>query len=108
MRRILLILFCVVFLPGLAAAQKAHPAAETNLVRVRPIGISLARTLSGSELTGVRAVADRPRAGQDVALMAVGAGAMVAGAVVDGDAGKLFLVAGAVIGLIGLYHHYLR
>ena len=43
--------------------------------------------------------------GQDVALMAVGAGAMVVGALVDGKAGTIILIGGAAVALYGLYHY---
>jgi hypothetical protein len=47
----------------------------------------------------------RSGVGNDVALMIVGGAAMVAGAVIDGDAGTIFLVGGAVIALWGLYNY---
>lgn len=39
----------------------------------------------------------------NVALMIVGAGAMVAGSFINGTAGTIFLVGGAVVGLYGLF-----
>jgi len=44
---------------------------------------------------------------QSVALMIVGGAALIVGALVDGDAGTIIMVAGGVTGLIGLYQ-YLR
>jgi hypothetical protein len=43
--------------------------------------------------------------GQPVALMIVGGAAILAGALIEGDAGRIFMVGGAVIGLIGLYQY---
>jgi hypothetical protein len=43
--------------------------------------------------------------GQAKALMVVGAAAFVAGALIDGDAGRIIMVGGAVIGLYGLYQY---
>ena len=43
--------------------------------------------------------------GQDVAMMAVGVGAMVAGAIVGGTAGTIIIIAGAGVALFGLYHY---
>lgn len=43
--------------------------------------------------------------GQARALMFVGAGAFVAGAIIGGDAGTLIMVGGAVVGLYGLYEY---
>lgn len=40
----------------------------------------------------------------DVVLMVVGGAAMLAGAAIGGDAGTIFMVSGAVIGLWGLYN----
>lgn len=42
---------------------------------------------------------------QPVALMIVGGAAILAGALIEGDAGRIFMVGGAVIGLIGLYQY---
>jgi hypothetical protein len=57
-----------------------------------------------------RATAQAPRRrgyGQSVALMAVGGGAVVLGALAGGDTGGILILGGAVVGLIGLYQ-YLR
>lgn len=41
---------------------------------------------------------------QDIALIIVGIAAMVAGGVIGGTAGTIFLVGGAIVGLYGLYN----
>ena len=46
-----------------------------------------------------------PSQTQPVALMIVGGAALLAGALIEGDAGRVFMVGGAVIGLIGLYQY---
>lgn len=43
--------------------------------------------------------------GQARALMFVGAGAFVAGALIGGDSGTIIMVGGAVVGLYGLYEY---
>src|SRR5258705_11350000 len=43
--------------------------------------------------------------GQDVALMAVGVGAMIAGALIGDTPGTIILIGGAVMALFGLYHY---
>ena len=43
--------------------------------------------------------------GQDVALMAVGVGAMIAGALIEDTAGTIIIIAGAAMALYGLYHY---
>jgi hypothetical protein len=49
--------------------------------------------------------ARRRAVGHNVTLMIVGGAAMVAGAIIGGDAGTIFLIGGAVIGLWGLYNY---
>ena len=43
--------------------------------------------------------------GQDVALMAVGVGAMIVGAIVGDTPGTIIIIAGAGVALYGLYHY---
>lgn len=43
--------------------------------------------------------------GQARAMMIVGGAALLAGAIVGGDAGAIIMVGGAVIGLVGLYEY---
>ena len=43
--------------------------------------------------------------GQNEALMIVGGAAVLVGAVVGGDAGKIFMIGGAIVGLYGLYKY---
>jgi hypothetical protein len=73
------------------------PTIESAAVGIRPAPSSVAAASSQSR---------RRRSGVDhnVTLMIVGAGAMVAGSVIDGTAGTVFLVGGAVIALYGLFH----
>jgi hypothetical protein len=55
--------------------------------------------------TKVTAAPARPRAGQDVALMVVGVGAMIVGALVGDTAGTIIIIGGAGMALFGLYHY---
>jgi hypothetical protein len=43
--------------------------------------------------------------GQDVAMMAVGVGAMIVGALVGDTAGTIIIITGAGVALYGLYHY---
>lgn len=43
--------------------------------------------------------------GQDVAMMAVGVGAMIVGALVGETPGTIIIIAGAGVALFGLYHY---
>ena len=47
----------------------------------------------------------RRHQGQDVAFMAVGVGAMIAGALIGDTAGTIILIGGAGMALFGLYHY---
>ena len=49
----------------------------------------------------------QPRAGSSVAMMGVGAAAIIVGSIIGGESGTIIAVGGAVIGLFGLYR-YLR
>lgn len=43
--------------------------------------------------------------GQPEAMMIVGGAAILVGAVIGGDAGDIFMIGGAVVGLVGLYKY---
>jgi hypothetical protein len=58
----------------------------------------------------VPAMTEAPRSGsaglgQNEALMIVGGAAILVGAVVGGDAGDIFMIGGAIVGLYGLYKY---
>jgi hypothetical protein len=90
-------------------AQIASAAGET------------AGTAKGASLTGLRAgvhargaaAMDRPvmaadanrNLGQSQAMMVVGLAALIAGAVIGGDAGTIIMIGGTVVGLVGLYEY---
>ena len=46
---------------------------------------------------------DRPRAGTNIAMMAVGGAALVVGTIMGGDSGIIIATTGGVIGLVGLF-----
>ena len=59
-----------------------------------------------ADSTGMRALlAKRQSMGRPVALMVVGGSAFLLGAIIGGDAGTIFMIGGAVTGLIGLYQY---
>lgn len=90
-------------------ASRAIPVpAEVALSgpRLAPVG------LQAAALAQVSAPADADRdknvsVGSNLALMGVGAAALVVGLLVGGDSGTVIAVGGGVIGLVGLYR-YLR
>jgi hypothetical protein len=66
-------------------------------------GVHARETQRASEPTVT--VARSRRLGQARAMMVVGFGALLAGALIGGDPGTIIMVGGAVIGTIGLYEY---
>ncbi len=87
---------------GVDAAAALRPTASPLLARDAAAPLAPAR----ADLADAR-VAERLHEGTDFALMVVGGALFVAGAIMGGDAGTVFMVGGAVIGAYGLYQ-YLR
>lgn len=119
MRVLILSLIALAVVPTTGGAQ-AMPGAAIPVSSARPGSATPARAASGptiqSAAVGIQLAPStdaaasnqsrRRRSGVDhnVTLMIVGVGAMVAGSVIDGTAGTVFLVGGAVIALYGLFH----
>jgi hypothetical protein len=82
-------------------AQSIH-AASGPTIEAAALGIRLAPSSVAAVSTESRV--RRRSDSHDVALIVVGVGAMVAGGVIGGTAGTIFLVGGAVIGLYGLFN----
>ena len=64
--------------------------------------------VSESKVDGSTKVTSAPccrHQGQDVAMMAVGVGAMIVGAIVGETPGTIIIIAGAAVALYGLYHY---
>jgi hypothetical protein len=80
-----------------SSAPQTGPTFEAARVGVRP----LAQT--GAETTAPAAAAQN--VGRPLALMIVGFGALLAGAIIGDDVGTIFMVGGALIGLVGLYEY---
>lgn len=80
------------------AVRRTGPTIESAAVGIRP---------AASENTLAAAQRSRRRSGvtHDVALMIVGGAALIAGAVIGGDAGAVFMIGGAIVGLWGLYNY---
>jgi hypothetical protein len=79
-----------------AAAAVAGPTVASASVAVR------ARPDASGEAAAMQ---QRAGLGRSQALMIVGLATLIAGAVIGGDAGTIIMVAGAGIGLYGLYHY---
>ena len=84
----------VAFADGVEGPVSAGPTMDNARVGVAPATVSAEPAAAG---------ATQVRAGQSVALMAVGGAALVLGLIIGGSAGTVLAVGGAVIGLLGLY-----
>jgi hypothetical protein len=108
--------------PTPSPATSARPDTSRAVVRFVPTTDSATNRATSAQVTDLRAGAHYSRStqpaqpmafspthseGQAVALMIVGGAAFLAGALMDNDASAIFMVGGAVIGLVGLYQ-YLR
>ncbi len=105
--RFLAISFCALALiPAAASAQQSKqistkgPTLQSAAVGFR---VEEAKVDASTKVTAAPIV--RRHQGQDVAFMAVGVGAMIAGALIGGTAGTIIIIGGAGLGLIGLYHY---
>ncbi len=85
--------------PAAASANSAHSAGPT--IAANTAGI---RAPTATRALNARAADSHMGAGQNVALMVVGGAAIIIGAIIGETAGLLIAVAGAVIGLYGLFH----
>ncbi len=104
--RFLAISFCALAL--LPAASGAQQSAQ-NLVKgptrqTASVGFRVTEVKVDAS-TKVNASAVRPHQGQDVALMVVGVGAMIVGALVHDTAGTIIIIGGAGMALYGLYNY---
>lgn len=103
--RFLAISICALaILPSVSGGQQAAPApAKGPTLQAAAVGFRVDQT-KVSAMTKLN-VAPRPHAGQDVALMVVGVGAMIVGALVGDTAGTIIIIGGAGMALFGLYHY---
>ncbi|HXN77059.1 MAG TPA: hypothetical protein VN876_10505 [Gemmatimonadaceae bacterium] len=103
--RFLAISFCALaMLPAASGAQQPAP----NLVKGPTLQAASVgfRVNEGKVDASTKAtLAPLRHQGQDVALMVVGVGAMIAGALVTGTAGTIIIIGGAGMALFGLYHY---
>lgn len=98
---------CVIaMLPATSSAQKSallKPQGPT--IQAAAVGFRAHEAkVDASTKVASTALVQRHQ-GQDVALMVVGVGAMIAGALIGGTAGTIVIIVGAGMGLFGLYHY---
>lgn len=90
---------------GAAPISSATQIHVANGPTIQSAAIGIQRAPANVATASSLSKAPRRSAAQhNVALVVVGAGAMVAGSFIDGTAGTMFMVGGAIIGLYGLFH----
>jgi hypothetical protein len=106
MRFLAICLCALAALPAISAAQQSSRLSSSGpTVQAAAVGFRLShsRVDAATEVTASPII---PRhQGQDVALMAVGVGAMIAGALIGDTPGTIILIGGAAMALFGLYHY---
>lgn len=106
MRFLAMSLCAIAMLPATSSAQKSAPLQPQGpTIQAAAVGFRVNEGKVDAS-TKVTSTAPVPRhQGQDVALMVVGVGAMIAGALIGGTAGTIIIIGGAAMGLFGLYHY---
>src|SRR5438874_1618955 len=89
----------------------APPRGDSGVVAHVAVRSSIDQPVALRRVTRVDATTamspERRNLGQPRALMIVGGAAFIAGALIEGDAGRILMVSGAIVGVYGLYE-YLR
>jgi hypothetical protein len=106
MRFLAITMFALAALPVSSNAQQPSQLAPSGpTIQAASAGFHVsAMKVDGSTKSTAAPLVPRHQ-GQDVALMAVGVGAMIAGALIGGTAGTIIVIGGAAMGLFGLYHY---
>src|SRR5687767_12292327 len=104
--RVLAISFCALALiPAASGAQQAaKPLASGPTIQAAAVGFKISEVKVDAS-TKVTAAPIRRGAGQDVAFMVVGVGAMIVGALVEDTPGTIIMIGGAAMALYGLYNY---
>jgi len=87
------------------AQQSTQKIAKGPTLQAAAVGFRVdnAKVDASTKVTAAPIV--RRHQGQDVALMAVGVGAMIAGGLIGDTPGTIILIGGAAMALYGLYHY---
>jgi hypothetical protein len=106
MRLLAMSLCALAVLPATSSAQRpAPPKPQGPTIQAAAVGFRVSEAKVDAS-TKVASTAVVPRhQGQDVALMVVGVGAMIAGALIGDTAGTIIIIGGAGMALFGLYHY---
>jgi hypothetical protein len=106
MRFLAISLCALAVLPATSRAQRSSRLSSTGpTIQSASVGFRVAdaKVDASTKLTAAPLLARHQ--GQDVALMAVGVGAMIAGALIGDTPGTIILIGGAAMALFGLYHY---
>jgi orotidine-5'-phosphate decarboxylase len=106
--RFLAISVCALALiPAASNAQQAtQKITKGPTLQAAAVGFRVNDAKVGASTKVTAAPIVRRHQGQDVALMAVGVGAMIAGALIDNNtASTIIIIGGAAMALFGLYHY---
>ena len=104
--RFLAIGFCALaVLPATSRAQSSRLPSTGPTIQAAAVGFHATDTKVNASTKVTAAPLVARHQGQDVALMAVGVGAMIAGALIGDTAGTIILIGGAAVALFGLYHY---
>jgi hypothetical protein len=104
--RFLAICFCAVAMaPASLTAQQATAYAKGPTLQAAAVGFKLSDTKVDAATKVTAAPIVRRHQGQDIALMVVGVGAMIAGALIGDAPGTIIIIGGAAMALFGLYHY---
>jgi hypothetical protein len=106
MRFLAISLCALAVLPATSGAQKSAPLQPQGpTIQAAAVGFRVSEAkVDASTKVASTALVQRHQ-GQDVALMAVGVGAMIAGALIGDTAGTIIIIGGAGMALFGLYHY---
>ena len=106
MRYLAICLCSLALASSTSSAQQAVKSATAGpTLQSAAVGFKINEASANASTAVTAAPLVRRHAGQDVALMAVGVGAMIVGAVVGGTAGTIVIIGGAAMALFGLYHY---
>jgi hypothetical protein len=106
MRFLTIGLCALALLPAVSQAQKSSRlAAKGPTVQAAAVGFRAANAKVDATTKSTAAPIVSRHQGQDVALMAVGVGAMIAGGLIGDTPGTIILIGGAAMALFGLYHY---
>jgi hypothetical protein len=106
MRFLAIGLCALAMLPATSRAQQSSRlAAKGPTVQAAAVGFRTSDAKVDATTKSTAAPIVSRHQGQDVALMAVGVGAMIAGGLIGDTPGTIILIGGAAMALFGLYHY---